>query len=275
MKVQEFRYFGYRVIAKIPYGYSLTPIALLERFIRYRFAWVPSWFILNFLSFDKNARDFLFCLLKLKLAKEKLYAQNLQDAAALFFSSGKSKYFIDLGAAYPYKYSNSAFLQEKGWSGLLVEANPKFYPELELRTNDLVTLIRSAVGTIPGDARLLNAGPLSSLLGFENVDIYGQLRHDLDANEGPLTVKVIAVIDLFKEKEVEANFGYLSIDIEGVDLLIMQNIFENHFRPSFITIEHNYTKSSIEKIHELASEYDYEIICKSLSAQDYWLRSTK
>lgn len=38
----------------------------------------------------------------------------------------KDGFYLDLGCAWPEQYSNTAFLRKRGWSGLCVDANPRY-----------------------------------------------------------------------------------------------------------------------------------------------------
>lgn len=38
-------------------------------------------------------------------------------------------FFLDCGAAHPWKYSQTAFLREMGWTGIAVDGNPAYAPE--------------------------------------------------------------------------------------------------------------------------------------------------
>lgn len=221
---------------------------------------------------DREVRNFLKKLRKLHKKVPEIYAQNLQDAAAEVYTTGKNKFYIDLGAAYPIKYSNTYLLQRIGWQGLLVEANPNFWNELSNRVDQKTKIHKGAVGIDKGSTHLLNAGPLSSLIGYEDSDTYGTLRRELSGRDGIIAIETTPVSELLRDIGVDANFDYLSIDIEGLDIIILKQFFKDGYRPEFITIEHNYVPSAIQAICDLSSMYSYNVICHQISGQDFWLK---
>jgi len=261
-------------VSRVPYGFSLTPSALLSRGMRRSVLFLPCYFI-TFAIYgltNSEVRSFLKRVRIIQSPAFKFNAQNLQDVAAEVYTQNAQKLYVDLGAAYPIKYSNTFFLQQKGWIGLLVEANPIFWDELTTRVNKSTKLHKGAVGVKKEVKKLLNAGPLSSIVGFENVDNYGHLRKSLSKRDGIVSTQMSPVAELLQMVGANKNFGYLSIDIEGLDLIILEECLKSGFRPEFITIEHNYVKENIVGICDIASRYNYKIKCYQISAQDFWLK---
>ena len=268
---RAFYWIKWRAIGRIPFGYSLTFNALLARAIRNKSLTYLGLFVCFIVQpFDDERRKVIATIFDLRRKGIQNQSQNLQDVAALYFCM-KSKTYLDLGAAYAKKYSNSFLLQENNWKGVLVEPNDEFHSELTSRINEHTILIKAAIGLEAGKSILLNSGPLSSLNGYEEGDIYSRLRKNLSEKNGRKEVKVIAISELLAKEFPDKKIGYLSIDIAGMDVFILEEILINGYRPEFITIEHNFVRGNVDKIMGLAKEFSYRIICQNLSVQDFWL----
>ncbi len=266
-----FFWIKWRVIGKIPFGYSLTFNALIARAIRNKHLSYLALFLCMILDpFDKERRKVTARGFALRRKGIRNQSQNLQDLAALAFCM-KSKTYLDLGAAYAKKYSNSFLLQENNWRGVIVEPNEVFHGELTSRIDQNTTLVKAAIGVKSGESMLLDSGPLSSLNGYEEGDIYSKLRKSLSEKNGLKEVKVIAISEILSKEFPDEKLGYLSIDIEGMDVLILEETLRTGYRPEFITIEHNFVPRNIDAIVKLTKEFNYRIICQKLSVQDFWL----
>ena len=70
----------------------------------------------------------LLVLIGFSLQKEEIVidysAAGSQQYIAAFFEDVDSQFFADIGGYDPIKFSNTAYLYQKGWTGVQVEANP-------------------------------------------------------------------------------------------------------------------------------------------------------
>ena len=78
-----------------------------------------------------------------------MYSQNLEQQYITEYFKDKVGKFIDIGAFHVSQLSNTKRLVELGWSGVLVEADPKnFNPIAEFyKDNENITVLNFAVGT--------------------------------------------------------------------------------------------------------------------------------
>ncbi len=74
---------------------------------------------------------------------------------------------------------------------------------------------------------------------------------------------------LFLKHSVD-RIDYLSIDTEGSEFDILNNLNFVKFKPSIITIEHNYDKLKRNKIFYLLKNNNYSRLFKSISGFDDW-----
>ena len=89
-------------------------------------------------------------------------------------------------------------------------------------------------------------------------------------------VETISLNDLLFEYNVDPFFEYLSVDVEGSELEVLQSFDLHHFQPLFVTVEHG---DSMEKNHEgrmsgeidrIFLEFGYRKINPKLTLWDNW-----
>ena len=179
-------------------------------------------------------------------------------------------YFIDIGACYPVKYSNSFVLQQKGWSGLLIEPNPFLLNDLLIRSSDLVEVLPIAVSVESGQQSMVDYGALSSLVSSAHRDIYANMRQKKIDNGQVTVVKTLTFEEVDKLCRFPSSIGYLSIDVEGLDFDILQQFdFTSHFVAA-ISIEHNLDLDLRRAINDFMQSKGYKRVCRRWSSIDSW-----
>ncbi|MNV79660.1 hypothetical protein D3C71_1732230 [compost metagenome] len=82
-------------------------------------------------------------------------------------------------------------------------------------------------------------------------------------------VESVAVGQLLKDSGIRQDVDYISIDVEGPDVEILEAVLVAGYRPQVLTIEHNRVEERIEKIKSLLRD-DYEVVLSSASNWDLW-----
>ena len=206
-------------------------------------------------------------------------AQMLQDLWVLSNSSSVSAgSFVDVGACMPVKYSNSYILQKNfGWSGVLVEPNPRLASALRLeRATTTVSVVEAALGSSRNSGKLVEYGPLSSLTSTSGNDMYGakRLRRQTEP-DGLVDVDIVTFDEVFHCLRDKSMINYLSIDVEGADLDVLRSFPFDKCEVHLITIEHNCDKNIEKQIDDLMTKLDYERVLKRWSSIDSWYVSPK
>lgn len=262
-----------RMILRFPYATSLLPSSLLSRGIRSPKAIWKLWLALAVVLYgrDRQTRRALQNYSKQRRngGVAVFQGQMLQDA--WIDSLGlTSRYFLDVGAAYPIKYSNTYGLQERSWSGLLVEPNPALLGELGTRRSHSVQLAPVAIALTTGHQNLVDYGPLSSLESSASRDIYARLRARKIETGQVAVVQTLTFSDLLSSYSVPASIGYLSIDVEGVDFDILRAFPFSKYSVAAITIEHNLDLELRCEIRDYLANLGYTRVCRRWSSIDSW-----
>jgi len=165
----------------------------------------------------------------------KWQSQCAQDATIVRVFGNKTRgWFVDLAANHARKNSNTFVLERHfAWSGICIEPNHFYWKDLiSLQTCQLV---KSVVGKYDGegvDFALL--GQLSGIWrdGFDNNDSQ-QYTGDLKV-EKHTTVSVKSVL---VQAGAPSTVDYLSLDIEGEELYVMENFNFDKYTFWSITVE--------------------------------------
>jgi len=146
-----------------------------------------------------------------------------------FFQRSSSGVFVEVGANHPTRESQTWFLEQRGWSGVLVEPNPDLFTLLrELRPRSRA--VQAAAG-VPGQVDevelLLGVNPLHSTLA-------PMLDDPLSGKK--VRVKLRTLDSILAEAGV-TRIDFLSIDVEGLELPVLQGLDLKKYAPRLILIE--------------------------------------
>ena len=262
-----------RLYLSIPYATSLLPSSLLARGIRStRLVRYPC-FLIAFLFYGMDPytkRLLLHYMKEWRINPETIFqGQMLQDAWV--DSMGiKNSYFLDIGAAYPVKFSNSYALQQRSWSGLLVEPNSSLLLTLESRRSKQVEIAPVAVSTRSGASQLVSYGPLSSLVESAANDIYGSMRQRRLEQGSTEEITTQNFADLIATYSIPQSIGYLSIDVEGLDFEILQQFPFDSIQVKAVTIEHNLDLKLRASINKFMKKQGFKRVARRWSSIDSW-----
>ena len=178
-------------------------------------------------------------LFRNKIDYQKSYSQTGEDLIVnriLNRLKISNPYYLDLGGYHPHIMSNTYHFYEKGSNGLIVEANPNLIPAFKkYRPKDKVENI--GVCGIDGDGMSLK------FYEFENqtVSTFSEVEKNklLYKGEKLLTEHLITmytlnqIINQFCKKKPH----FVSIDLEGIDLEVLQSYNFDTYMPLVFCIE--------------------------------------
>ena len=167
------------------------------------------------------------------------YSQRGQDwIVAALLGCKQDGYFIDLAANSAIHLSNTLALERNlGWSGLCIEANPRYLPGLAQRKCDVV---RAAVGAPTGSkATFVFRGRLGGILGkgMDNTERTFPWNGQHGEDEGSEEMRLVSLADLLKAVGAPRDIDYMSLDVEGAESLVMVGFRWSQYRFRVITVE--------------------------------------
>ena len=185
-----------------------------------------------------------------------------QDLLALVVnndSKSSSKTFFEFGATDGLTLSNTYLLErEYGWTGLLAEPAKEW--QRELHRNRKCLIDQRCVWKKSGERlQFSELGELSGLISH----LTAKDRH------GDYEVETISVNDLLEFWNMPNQIGFLSIDTEGSEYEILQEVNFSRYKFNVIVCEHNYTRNR-KRIKKLLSSVGYQRVLTGMSFWDDW-----
>lgn len=176
------------------------------------------------------------------------------------FARKREGYFVEFGATDGISASNTWLLEtEYGWTGILAEPCKLNFIELEKNRKCLVDA--RAVWEVSGEMLLFSERRESYLSSIQNKSNQGEIVREY-------YVESVSLNDLLTQHKAPRIIDYISIDVEGAELVILKEFFtENLYKVNTFSIEHNWRKDKRE-IEELLLMNGYKVVYRALSFRD-------
>lgn len=191
----------------------------------------------------------------------KYRGQLLQDKWVVMMTQGKQKgVFLEIGSSDGVKLNNTFCLEKKfSWSGMCVEPNPDFFKKL--CANRTAITLPYAFSKESGEiVEFINHDVLGTIAKYSSADGHAANRENFISEHG--TIKVLTarpdlILELYKFPE---NFDFLSLDVEGAELEVLESFNLSKWHPALACIEHNYIQDRRFAIFQLLSLYGYKCL---------------
>jgi len=197
-------------------------------------------------------------------------SQLFQDLWVAYESNEKRDgYFVEFGACDGVYLSNTHLLEKVyGWTGIIGDPNPRY--KKALRKNRTCRVTNRCIFPGPRRRRTFRCtddGAFSTLEEFAQLDSNWD-RHR-SSNYEHVNVYTVSINDVLEEFGAPRVIDYLSLDTEGSEFAILQDLDFGRWKIGLITVEHNYTPNR-EKIHDLLTRNGYLRKLDAISKWDDW-----
>src|SRR5262245_40117190 len=187
-------------------------------------------------------------------AKEKLglvtfYSQMHQDkwVSEAVFPGVKNGFFLDVGSGDGTFMSNTKALEQKGWTGICVDAFPR---NMQDRT---CQVFNEVVSNETGRRVKFWAGKEKNLGGI--LDTLGDRKTD----EAPtVEFTTVTLADILERAKAPRFIHYLSMDIEGGEINALKGFPFDKYQIGALTVEHNYAEPKRSEIEALMKSHGYK-----------------
>ena len=152
-------------------------------------------------------------------------------------------FYVDIGAAWPDSISNTAFLREKGWQGIQIDADPAYTP---LWRNQGLELTVAVVWIEERAAFKVNP----EYSGISKIE------------PGAPLVPARKINDILAEKNVQ-KIDLLSIDVEGSEYAIMTSLDWDKYAPTVLIWEYNTCGKEDHRLAEFIEKRGYRCVSKT------------
>ena len=196
------------------------------------------------------------------------YSQEGEDMILRrLFEKQQIGFYIDVGAHHPKRFSNTYFFYKQGWRGINIDAMPKSMKLFEkIRPMDI-----NIEKPISDKKEILTYYAFNepALNGFSKElseqrdrqkNYFIQFTKDIET----ATLEEILDENLPKKQEID----FLSIDVEGLDFMVLKSNNFEKYRPKVILIE--ILESSLynmqnNEIAKFLKEFNYSIYAKAIN----------
>ncbi len=199
----------------------------------------------------------------------KSYSQEGEDMILRrIFEKQQIGFYVDVGAHHPMRFSNTYFFYKKGWKGINVDAMPdsmkafnKFRPRdinIEKPISDKKQILTYYAFNEPA----LNG--FSKELSEERATADNNYHFIFEKDIETSTLEEI----LDKNLPVNQKIDFLSIDVEGLDFMVLKSNNFEKYKPKVILIE--ILGSSLDEIENneisiFLKKYGYKIYAKAVN----------
>lgn len=197
------------------------------------------------------------------------YSQYGEDRIIEAFLPQQQGLYIDIGSGRPKRHSNSYLFYKKGWSGVCIDANP-INGRLHkiIRPRDKV--VTAFCGRTNGEEReflvtvpwQFSSGDPSRVAWIRNEGI--KIRRQI-------SIPTMRVMDM-NVNGFSQPASFLSIDVEGGELEVLEGIDWAAFRPTVICVE-NLGRDTDSKLEDLLVDLGYINVAQAVISKIFVLES--
>lgn len=190
------------------------------------------------------------------------YSQGLEEQVIIDFFGSYVGTFLDIGANDGITLSNTYQLAINKWSGVCIEPSPIAFDKLvnihkPTKDNFGIYCFQYAIGNENKQVKFYSSGSHltendSDLLSTINLSDKEKWASTTDFKE--IEVDMITFGDLMKFSPYK-SFDFISIDAEGNDISILNQIDLNFLGCKLLCIEHNGDYKTLKLIIEICSKY--------------------
>ncbi len=180
----------------------------------------------------------LLSLRKMHRDARSIYSQTGEDYLvhiALRSLGIENPTYLDIGANHPTHISNTFGFYQSGARGVCVEPNPEM-AQLFKRKRPRDTVLQIAVGPTPGITTLyIASGSALSTTSLSQVEFINKASKFSIAKEVEVPVRII--MDIISEYFPDIPPDFISMDIEGMDLAVLETFDFHACKPPVFCIE--------------------------------------
>ena len=195
------------------------------------------------------------------------YAQEGEDLILeRIFGVRSDGFYVDVGAHHPKRFSNTYLFYLKKWSGVNIDATPgsmEAFRQTRPRDRNIETAI--SLQRAPLTFNVYNDPALNSTLCAE--------RRDLGRTQYRVVRQVTVTTSLLAEVLTQAvppgrTIDFLTVDVEGMDLEVLQSNDWQRFRPTYVLAEEWRSQGNELESGQLVNYMNskgYESYCRTMN----------
>jgi FkbM family methyltransferase len=154
--------------------------------------------------------------------------------------------YIDVGAHHPYYLSNTAFFYDRGSKGISIEPDPTLYDYIKKERPNEICLNVGVGEENSGDLDfyIMNV-PTLNTFSKEEAERYATYKNKYI--EKVVKIPILSINSIIEKHFNNISPNFISIDVEGMDLLVVKSIDFEKYKPEVLSIETvSYTENNSE-----------------------------
>lgn len=198
----------------------------------------------------------------------KSYSQEGEDMILRrLFEKQQTGFYVDVGAHHPKRFSNTYFFYKRDWRGINIDAMPnsmKAFAKIRPRDINIEKPVSDKKEVLTYYA--FNEPALNGFSKKLSEKRDGQENYFVEFTIDIQTSTLEEILDNSLPKDQKIDF--LSIDVEGLDFIVLKSINFEKYKPKAILVE--ILGSSLKDIEEneittYLEQYDYSIYAKAVN----------
>ena len=188
----------------------------------------------------------------------KFQGQSFQDMIAFLYLKDRNKgFYMDIGAHDGIGGSNTYVFEQIGWDGICIEPQPDIYNKL--RKYRKCRCYNVALSSMKNDSADFFKTAISGLSGLDEgmPESRKQCLKEYGKTE-IIKVKTMTFDEIMKDHPNVKHIDFMSMDVEGHEIKILETINFEKYTFGLVTIENN----DPEKIKALMSKNGYKVFMK-------------
>jgi hypothetical protein len=200
------------------------------------------------------------------------YSQEGEDMILRrIFENKKSGFYVDVGAYHPKRFSNTYYFYKRGWLGINIEARPgskQLFDKIRPRDINIevpISNFSEELTYYAFDEPALN-GLIKDLADLRVKNKAGKILFTKKMNTSTLS----EILDKYLPKNTVIDF--MSIDVEGLDLNVLESNNWDKYQPRYILIEdldQCNTSLSDSTISKFLIQKNYSFFAKTVNTYFY------
>ena len=168
-----------------------------------------------------------------------------------FFGRRKDGFFVEVGANEPQTGSQTWFLEERGWHGILVEPQSRFYERLcQVRPQSRVFQVACGGPGHPKEMPLYVAEVPSKT---------GLVKNLVEVSTKYVQTEMVKImpLDAVLEEAGSPSVDFVSIDVEGTQLDVLRGFTLSRHQPALLLVEDHLHHL---KVHRYLKQQGYRLV---------------
>ncbi len=166
------------------------------------------------------------------------YSQEGEDISlARIFTGQNSGFFVDVGAHHPFRFSNTYWAYQKGWSGVNIDATPgsaKLFKRWRPRDLSIESCIGSGESSID---YVVYSEPALNTYASNRVEVLGTSEYKAKETVRLQTRRLDSLLSEAFTGKPDPVIDFLSIDVEGSEMDVLKSNDWSRFKSRIIVIE--------------------------------------